>query len=257
MIIVRGIILKKIKNKFILVVTLCLSALSVQASSVNSPRNIESVVCSSFLTSDINDKNVRQADKWKVVYEGNDTSDMIFDDDVEGFEGTDEEYDLFLEALINKRRRDFVFKRNSLLTQASRLLEESIGNFSHTEQVVVKIHQLGDEDYTINLNYIYHAYDSELGSFEDETSSRSQDASSSEQVMSVIRRFVVKHCNELVPRLVEPKAQADSSRSEQSLSQQSIKRESPVRKKHRPDLKQLTLMESIGRSSMGQKTILK
>lgn len=201
-------------------------------------------------------RSVRQSKRWQIVYQGHDVSDIVCDEDLQGFKGSEEEYDLFIYGLINKRRQNFVSEKNSLLSEVSNTLEESVRNISNQEYVSVQIHDFGGQDYTVKLDYTYHAYDPTQGSFEDETSSRSQQASSKEQVLSILRSFVGKHCNESVAKLSDYKVKTAALKKDLAILEKDIKSEGPLLKKPRTELRQLTLKESTERL-LKRKVVLK
>lgn len=179
---------------------------------------------------DVYNKGFRQTQRWEVAYQGHGASDMVDSQQVENFKGCQEERTLFVSGLIHRQLQDFVAKKNSLLTETSRVLEESMSNSSGKEYVAVRIHELGQDDYKINLNYTYHAFNPENGSFDDEVSSRSQDVSSVEEIRKVVKNFVQKH-------RVGPVCAG----IELSSPVQNVKKDSPLRKRPRTELKQLTL----------------
>lgn len=229
--IIGGIFLKKTRVLFILFYMLCFCGELVQATGFNNEQFCFNAANSS---PDSFDNNIRSVNKWKVEYKGIDDSRFISTNDVEGFKGSGEELELVVQALRIKRKHDFITKRNNLLDKVSQLLEEVIGNKSNTEFVDVKINDFGNEDYKLRLDYVYHAYDKELGSFRDEKSSRDESVCSLEQMISSITKFAKRHCEDM------------NCDKKNIIDRQPCS--SPCCKKHRAELKQLSLEDSFKRS---------
>lgn len=141
---------------------------------------------------DMQAHHMKQGKAWKVLYQGHDGSDMIFDEDVKDFEGTDDEFKLFVDILVNEKKLEYLRSKNSLLYAVSAVLEESMMHTCGNEFVKVNIHDFGN-DYNLKIDYTYHAFNLEQGSFEDDQFSSSRVATSKEEIVNVLKDFIAKH----------------------------------------------------------------
>jgi len=138
-----------------------------------------------------------------------------------------------------------------ILDAVSYLLKDSLVDPFHRESVCVKIYNFSENDYNVVLDYTYRAYNAERQSFEDDQASRTRMVESKEEIVEAVRDFIAKYS--IVTKLQNKTAKnllkltQDESSQERREESPLLTSDSPVRKKSKPELKQLTLKESVSR----------